>query len=155
MVQVPLAQLTLPHPVPLQLPPLILIDVPAPHDAPEHGGTRPLNGSAAAGVPYTGQGPVSAQVTVPPGPLWFALPETPNESAFTISLFPFVLKSPLSTIPQFAAFRTALPFMFTPSMLEVGGPNVYKHPLFGPPLVFVATARAVTTCLVTPKIFMK
>src|SRR5690348_17962157 len=72
-----------------------------------------------------------------------------------MSLFPLVLKSPLSTIPQFAASRTALPFMFTPSMLDVGGPSVYKQPLFGPPLVFVATARAVTTCLRTPKIFMK
>src|SRR6266404_2385656 len=46
--------------------------------------------------------------------------------------------------------------MFTPSIEEVGEPKVYKQPALGsPPLTLVATARAVTTELFTPKICMK
>jgi hypothetical protein len=66
---------------------------------------------------------VSGQFTAPPGPLAFTFPDMPKVLQLTVSLFPLVLKFPLSTIPQVGAFRVALPLMLTPSMLFDGGPN--------------------------------
>ena len=82
---------------------------------------------------------------MPPGPLAIQLPATPKVPALTFSEFPLVLKLPLSTIPQVVAFNVAFPFMFMPSTLAVGGPNVYKQPLLAPPLSAVATARLPVT----------
>jgi hypothetical protein len=61
-------------------------------------------------------------------------------------------------MPQDGAYNVAFPLMLTPSIVELGGPSVYKQPVIDPlvpPLVFVATARAVIVLRVTPKIFMK
>src|ERR1700758_5107888 len=91
-------------------------------------------GLPVAGMVVIGQADaVGEQLTVPPGPLLLQSPATPKVSAFTISLFPFVLKLPLSTIPHVGAFSVAAPLMFTPSMALDGGPNVYRQPLSGPP----------------------
>ena len=116
------------------------------------GGVRYDMGSVAAGIPVAGQGPAWAlHVTAlfvqvePELPVSEEVPLTPKVAAQTVNACPAVLKLPLSAIPQVIAFRVACPFMLTPSMAELGGPNVYKQP---PPLVaplkFVATARAVT-----------
>jgi hypothetical protein len=73
----------------------------------------------------------------------------------TLYLFPTVSRLPLSEIPQFGAFKIALPWASIPVIAFVGGPNVNKQLLLVPPLTFVATARAVTSWLLTPKICMK
>jgi hypothetical protein len=58
----------------------------------EHGGVSDPRGFETAGVPYAGQADCpDAQVTVPPGPLTFALPETPKVPALTVSALPLVL----------------------------------------------------------------
>jgi hypothetical protein len=139
----------------------MLIALPPVHG--EHGGVSEDNGSVAAGIPVDGQGPAWAlHVTAlfvqvePEPPVSEEVPATPKVPAQTVSAPPLVLKLPLSAIPQVRAFKVACPLMLTPSMEELGGPSVYKQP---PPVVaplkFVATARAVSVSLLTPRILMK
>src|SRR5579859_997787 len=58
-------------------------------------------------------------------------------------------------MPQFGAISRPLPVTSMPTMADVGGPKVYRQSLFVPPTTFVATARAATGLLPTPKICMK
>jgi hypothetical protein len=83
------------------------------------------------------------------------VPDTPKLPALTVSEFPFVLKLPLSAIPQVGALMVGCPLISTPISFD-GRPNVVMQLLPGPePVRFVATARAVTVFCPTPKIFMK
>src|SRR6266446_5912708 len=82
-------------------------------------------------------------------------PATETVLAWIVYEFPVVSKLPLSEIPQFGAIIFACPPASMPMIAEVGGPNVYRQLVLVPPYTLVATARAVTGWLLSPKICIK
>jgi hypothetical protein len=88
-------------------------------------------------------------------PVGIQAPPTDKVAAVTVYDLPVVSKLPLSVIPQFGPIIWALPVGSMPTIDDVGKPRVYIQDVFVPPLMFVATARATTAWLPTPKTFMK